>query len=42
MGQTVDGGTFRTRVGAARMFGLVETSAAEPVEMKIELEEAAN
>jgi hypothetical protein len=27
MGQTVDGGTFRTRVGAARMFGLVETSA---------------
>jgi hypothetical protein len=27
MGQTVDGGTFRTRVGAARMFGLVETGA---------------
>jgi hypothetical protein len=27
MGQTADGGTFRTRVGAARMFGLVETSA---------------
>jgi hypothetical protein len=25
MGQTASGGTFRTRVGAARMFGLVET-----------------
>ena len=25
MGQTATGGTFRTRVGAARMFGLVET-----------------
>jgi hypothetical protein len=25
MGQTATGGTFRTRVGAARMFGLIET-----------------
>jgi hypothetical protein len=25
MGQTASGGTFRTRVGAARMFGLIET-----------------
>jgi hypothetical protein len=27
MGQTASGGTFRTRLGAARMFGLIETSA---------------
>ena len=27
MGQTASGGTFRTRVGAARMFGLVETGS---------------
>jgi hypothetical protein len=26
MGQTATGGTFRTRIGAARMFGLVETA----------------
>jgi hypothetical protein len=25
MGQTASGGTFRTRIGAARMFGLIET-----------------
>src|SRR5260370_19375285 len=25
MGQTATGGTFRTRLGAARMFGLIET-----------------
>src|SRR5665213_386859 len=25
MGQTASGGTFRTRLGAARMFGLIET-----------------
>jgi hypothetical protein len=29
MGQTADGGTFRTRVGAARMFGLVETGSGQ-------------
>jgi hypothetical protein len=25
MGQTASGGTFRTRLGAAKMFGLIET-----------------
>lgn len=25
MGQTASGGTFRTRLGAARLFGLIET-----------------
>lgn len=29
MGQTADGGTFRTRVSAARLFGLVETGSGQ-------------
>lgn len=31
MGQTASGGTFRTRLGAARMFGLIETGQGRAV-----------